>query len=55
MLSNADLVARLLELMRIQLSPAATAEIVRYADGATVWERNNALLLIMLAPEMQMA
>jgi hypothetical protein len=41
--------------MRVQLSPAATAEIVRYADGATVWERNNALLLIMLAPEMQMA
>jgi hypothetical protein len=54
-LSNAALVARLLELMRIQLSAAATAEIVRYADGATVWERNNALLLIMLAPEMQMA
>ncbi|MGE5209830.1 MAG: DUF1800 family protein, partial [Acidobacteriota bacterium] len=54
-LSNAALVARLLELMRVQLSPAATAEIVRYADGATVWERNNALLLIMLAPEMQMA
>ncbi|HUV19190.1 MAG TPA: DUF1800 family protein [Ilumatobacteraceae bacterium] len=54
-LSNAALVARLLELMRIQLSPAATAEIVRYADGATVWERNNAVLLIMLAPEMQMA
>jgi uncharacterized protein (DUF1800 family) len=54
-LSNAALVARLLELMRLQLSPAATAEIVRYADGATVWERNNAVLLIMLAPEMQMA
>jgi len=54
-LSNAALIARFLELMRIQLSPAATAEIVRYADGATVWERNNAVLLIMLAPEMQMA
>jgi uncharacterized protein (DUF1800 family) len=54
-LSNAALVARFLELMRIQLSPAATAEIVRYADGTSVWERNNALLLIMLAPEMQMA
>ena len=54
-LSNAALVARFLELMRLQLSPAATAEIVRYADGASVWERNNALLLIMLAPEMQLA
>jgi uncharacterized protein (DUF1800 family) len=54
-LSNAALVARLLELMRIRLSPEATAEVVRYADGATVWERNNAVLLILLAPEMQMA
>ncbi len=54
-LSNTALVARLLDLMRLQLSPTAAAEIVRYADGATVWERNNALLLIMLAPEMQMA
>ena len=54
-LSNTALVARLLELMHLQLSPAATAEIVRYADGTTVWERNNALVLIMLAPEMQMA
>ncbi len=54
-LSNTALVARFLELMRLQLSPTAAAEIVRYADGATVWERNNALLLIMLAPEMQMA
>lgn len=54
-LSSAALVARLLDLMRIQLSQAATAEIERYAEGATVWERNNALLLIMLAPEMHMA
>jgi hypothetical protein len=54
-LSNAALVARLLDLMRLQLSPAATEEIVRYANGATVWERNNAVLLIMLAPELQMA
>ena len=31
------------------------SEIVRYANSATVWERNNALLLIMLAPEMHLA
>jgi uncharacterized protein (DUF1800 family) len=54
-LSNAEMVARLLDLMRLRLSPTATAEIVRYAEGVTVWERNNALGLIMLAPEMQMA
>jgi uncharacterized protein (DUF1800 family) len=54
-LSNAEMVARLLDLMRLRLSPTATAEIVRYAEGVTVWERNNALGLIMLVPEMQMA
>ncbi len=54
-LSNEALVTRLLELMKLQLSPGAKSEIVRYGDSATVWERNNALLLIMLAPEMQMA
>jgi uncharacterized protein (DUF1800 family) len=54
-LSNDDLVARLLDLMRLRYSPAAVAEIVRYANGATVWERNNALLLIMLAPELHLA
>ncbi len=54
-LSNDDLVARLLDLMRLRYSPAAVAEIVAYANGATVWERNNALLLIMLAPELHLA
>jgi hypothetical protein len=54
-LSNADFVAKLVDLMRLQLSPAAEAEIVRYADGATVWERNNAIVLLMLAPEMHLA
>lgn len=54
-LSNTDLVARLLDLMRLTLPPAAVAEVVRYADGATVWERNNACLLIMLTPEMHLA
>lgn len=54
-LSNAALVDRFLELMRLQLSPAAKAEVVRFADSATVWERHKAFFLIMLAPEMQMA
>ena len=55
MLTNADLVDRLLDLMHLQYSPETVAEIVRYANGATVWERNNALLLIMLAPELHLA
>ena len=54
-LSNADLVQRLLDLMQLQLPPATVAEIVRYADGASVWDRNNAIVLLMLAPEMHLA
>jgi uncharacterized protein (DUF1800 family) len=54
-LSSADLVARLLDLMQLRLPSTTVAEIVRYADGATVWERNNAIVLLMLAPEMHLA
>jgi len=54
-LTNAALVDRLLALMRLQLPASTVAEIVQYANGATVWERNNALLLLMLAPEMHLA
>ena len=54
-LSNADLVARLLELMHLQLPTSTVDQIVAYADGATVWERNGALLLLLLAPEMHLA
>ena len=54
-LSNAEYVGLLEEYMGLQLSDATRAEIVRYADGATVWERNDAVLLLMLAPEMHVA
>jgi uncharacterized protein (DUF1800 family) len=54
-LSSADLVDKLLTLMRLRLSDAARSEIIRYADGAAVWERNDAVLLIMAAPEMHLA
>jgi uncharacterized protein (DUF1800 family) len=54
-LTNVDFVNRLLQLTRLQLPASSVAEIVRYADGATVWERNNALLLVLLAPEMHLA
>jgi len=54
-LSNADFVDRLLELTFLELPQSTVDEIVRYANGATVWERNSALLLVLLAPEMQLA
>jgi hypothetical protein len=42
-------------LTRLVFPPSTVAEIVRYANGASVWERNNALLLVLLAPEMHLA
>jgi uncharacterized protein (DUF1800 family) len=54
-ISNADLVHRLSSLMQLQLPPSTVDEIIRYANGATVWERNNAIVLLMLAPEMHLA
>ena len=54
-LSNAEYVGLLEEYMGLQLSETTRAEIVRYCDGATVWERNDAVMLIMLAPEMHVA
>ena len=55
MLTGAALIDRLLGLMRLRLSASTVDEIVRYANGASVWERNNAVLLLMLAPEMHLA
>jgi uncharacterized protein (DUF1800 family) len=54
-LTSAALVQRLLDLMHVRLPSSTVDEVVRYADGATVWERNNALLLLLLAPEMHLA
>jgi uncharacterized protein (DUF1800 family) len=51
-LSNADFIGLLEEHMGLELSDASLAEILRYTNGVTVWERNGALLLMMLATEM---
>lgn len=54
-LSNADYLDRLQTLMDLHLDGSSRNEIVRYADAATVWERNDALFLMMIAPEMHIA
>jgi uncharacterized protein (DUF1800 family) len=54
-LSNSDLVDRLLTLMRLEFPSSTRSELIRYADSASVWERNDAMLLVMLAPEMHLA
>jgi uncharacterized protein (DUF1800 family) len=54
-LSNADFVRLLEEYTAVELSPSSRAEILRYADSASVWERNDALVLLLLAPEMHVA
>jgi hypothetical protein len=54
-LSNAEYVGQLEQYMGLRLSETSRAEIIRYADGATVWERNDAVILMMIAPEMHVA
>jgi uncharacterized protein (DUF1800 family) len=54
-LSNAAFIDLLEAYMGIRLTAASKAELVRYANGASVWERNDALLLMMLAPELHVA
>jgi uncharacterized protein (DUF1800 family) len=54
-LSGSDYIDQLLTLMRLQFSASTRTEFIRYSDGASVWERNDALLLTMLAPEMNLA
>ena len=44
-LSNAAFIDLLETYMGIRLSAASKAELLRYANGASVWERNDALLL----------
>ncbi len=54
-LSSADLAERLAELMYLQPPTSTVEEIARYADGTNVWQRHNAIVLLMLAPEMHLA
>ncbi|HSL74184.1 MAG TPA: DUF1800 family protein [Ilumatobacteraceae bacterium] len=54
-MSNATFIQRLEQYTGIRLADPSRAEILRYADGASVWERNDALLLVLLAPEMHVA
>lgn len=54
-LSGAAYVDELLRLMGLGLSPATTSTIVAHSDAESVWDRWDAVLLIMLAPEMHIA
>lgn len=54
-LGNADFVDRLLDLMHLRLEPPARQAIVDFAAASSVWERDEALLLIMLAPDLHLA
>jgi uncharacterized protein (DUF1800 family) len=54
-LPNTQYIDLLEAYMGIRLTPTSKAELVRYANGATVWERSDALFLIMNVPEMHLA
>jgi hypothetical protein len=54
-LSNAAYIDLLETYMGIRLTAASKAELLRYANSVSVWERDDALLLMMLVPELHVA
>ena len=54
-LTGSAYVDELLGLMGVGLAPATRSTIVAHADSESVWDRWDAVLLIMLAPEMHIA
>ena len=54
-MTGQQVVDKMLDLMEVQLTPATLQTLVSHVDAGSVWERNNALLLILLAPELHTA
>jgi uncharacterized protein (DUF1800 family) len=54
-LPNTQFIDLLEAYMGIRLTPTSKTELLRYANGATVWERSDAVFLMMNVPEMQLA
>ena len=54
-LSNADFVSRLEQFMDLRLTPTSRAEVLRYANSVSVWDRSSAVFLMMAVPEMHLA
>ena len=54
-ISAKQLVDRFLQLTGLAVSTPTYDELVAFATRATVWERNDALLLLLLAPDMHVA
>jgi hypothetical protein len=54
-LSNAAFVDLLEVYMGLRLSSAARAEVLRYTNEVNVWDRSEAVLLMMIAPELHVA
>ncbi len=54
-LSNTAYIDLLESYTGIRLTATSKAEVLQYANGASVWERNDALMLLLVAPEMHVA
>ena len=54
-ISATQLVDRFLQLTGLAVSTPTYDELVAFATRATVWERHDALLLLLLAPDMHVA
>lgn len=54
-ITSGALVDRMLQYMDLSLSASARSTIISYLDSIEIWERPDALLLILLTPEMHVA
>ncbi|NND75485.1 MAG: DUF1800 family protein [Ilumatobacter sp.] len=54
-MTDAEVVDTMLELLAVRLTPGTRQRIVDHVAAGSVWERRNALLLILLAPELHTA
>ncbi len=54
-MSASQLVDRFLQLTGLAVSTSTYNELVAFATRATIWERQDALLLLLLAPDMHVA
>ncbi|NQY56364.1 MAG: DUF1800 family protein [Ilumatobacteraceae bacterium] len=54
-MSSAQVIDRITDLCRLDISTALRSDLLAYLDSINVWERNNVLFLLLVAPEMQMA
>ncbi|MEO1057278.1 MAG: DUF1800 family protein [Actinomycetota bacterium] len=54
-MSSAQVIDRITDLCLLEISSGLRADLIAYLDSIPVWERNDVLFLLFVAPEMQLA